>query len=161
MTAVVSHIENPFPITIDDILPFGSETFLYATLYVPEGTMEKYRATEGWKDFVHIVEGIPTPKCETPTVEYKNGKLLFGCATEGVEYHVSITSTGVTTGTVFDMPTTYIVKVYASKDGYEDSDEATITIKAADNNMDVNHDGRVDAQDASLIQQYVAGKVSL
>lgn len=30
------------------------------TLYVPEGTIEKYKATDGWKQFVWIEEGMPT-----------------------------------------------------------------------------------------------------
>lgn len=175
LKTVVSNIENPFPIGKADDSPFSSYTLSNAKLYVPKGTVEKYKETEGWKDFVSIEEWTgsiddttgkdpqPTPKCETPTVAYNNGKLQLECNTEGVEYHVSIMGANINMTTAdgyIEVPNTYTVRVFASKDGYEDSDEATTTIKA-DNNMDVNHDGRVDAQDASLIQQYVAGKASL
>ena len=30
-----------------------------ADLYVPQGTMSKYKATNGWKDFLWIQEGLP------------------------------------------------------------------------------------------------------
>ena len=61
LSVVVSLIENPFSISyvFGDYSGSG-DYFNNATLYVPVGTKEKYQATDGWKDFVNIVEGTPT-----------------------------------------------------------------------------------------------------
>ena len=50
---IISMIENPF-----DIYPttFSDNTFNNATLYVPVGTVEKYKKKEGWKGFANIKE---------------------------------------------------------------------------------------------------------
>ena len=51
----MSLIQEPFKVSsiVSD--------FIYRndTLYVPEGTMEKYKATAGWKNFVWMEEGNP------------------------------------------------------------------------------------------------------
>ena len=38
-----------------------------ADLFVPVGTIDKYKATEGWKDFMWITEGIPSGIGEVKT----------------------------------------------------------------------------------------------
>lgn len=59
---VVSLIEDPREITDknSDFRIFSLNTFNNATLYVPVGTIDKYKATAGWQDFQFIGDGIPT-----------------------------------------------------------------------------------------------------
>ena len=62
LTTVVSLIEKPFVIEgkSSSSRAFSVNTFNNATLFVPVGTIDKYKATYGWKDFAYIVEGTPT-----------------------------------------------------------------------------------------------------
>ena len=164
---VVSLIENPFAITgkTSNSRTFTQNTFLNAALYVPKGAIEKYKATDGWKDFVFMEEGegpggdtpeppIPEPqKCATPTINYENGKLTFSCDTEGATCQYSITDTDIKAGSgnEVQLTTTYKVTVYATKAGYENSDEATLEINvsggASGLRGDVNEDGSVNGTD--------------
>ena len=65
---VISLIENPFNIIgkSSDSRTFSPNTFNNATLYVPKGTIDKYKATEGWKDFKFIEEGISNGVADIP-----------------------------------------------------------------------------------------------
>ena len=138
LISVVSLIENPFEIngkSSSDYRTFSLNTFNNATLYVPVGTIDKYKATEGWKDFVYIVEGTgggdtPTQKCEKPSISYSKGKLTFHSATEGAAYQYSITDSDIKSGNAQDVQlgVTYIISVYATKAGYENSETATATL---------------------------------
>ena len=137
---IISLIENPFKITgkTSDSRTFSQNTFLNATLYVPKGTIEKYKATDGWKDFVFIEDeegagGGDTPttqKCEKPTISYENGKLTFSCTTEGAVCQYSITDTDIKAGSgnEVQLGVTYNISVYAAKAGYENSETATATL---------------------------------
>jgi hypothetical protein len=146
---VISKIENPFEINgkysySGDFYTgtFSVNTFYNATLYVPVGTIEKYKATKGWKDFTFIEEGDgeegnggdnpPTEpkKCEKPTISYQNGKLTFYSATEGVAYQYSITDSDIKAGSAqeIQLGVTYNISVYATKAGYENSETATATL---------------------------------
>ena len=137
---VVSLIENPFKITgkTSEFRTFSQNTFNNATLYVPKGTIDKYKATDGWKDFVFIEEGDgggggttpTTQKCEKPTISYENGKLTFSCATEGATCQYSITDTDIKAGSgnEVQLGVTYNISVYATKSGYDNSETATATL---------------------------------
>ena len=135
---VISLIENPFTITgkTSDSRTFSQNTFLNATLYVPKGTIDKYKATVGWKDFLFIEEGTgggdtpTTQKCEKPTISYENGKLTFTSATEGAVCQYSITDTDIKSGSGSEVQlgVTYNISVFATKSGYENSETATATL---------------------------------
>ena len=56
LTSVISLIKNPFAI---DEFSFDKDTYYNATLYVPTGTIEKYKSTDYWSKFIFIEEGRP------------------------------------------------------------------------------------------------------
>ena len=135
---VISLIENPFKITgkTSSTRTFTQNTFNNATLYVPKGTIDKYKATDGWKDFLFIEEGTgggdtpTTQKCEKPTISYENGKLTFSSATDGAVCQYSITDTDIKAGSgnEVQLGVTYNISVYATKSGYDNSETATATL---------------------------------
>jgi hypothetical protein len=138
ISTVISLIENPFKITgkTSNSRTFSQNTFNNATLYVPKGTIDKYKATDGWKDFLFIEEGTgggdtpTTQKCEKPTISYENGKLTFSSATDGAVCQYSITDTDIKAGSgnEVQLGVTYNISVYAAKAGYENSETATATL---------------------------------
>ena len=63
---VISKIENPFNI---GNLVFSDNTFSYAKLYVPAGTIDKYKATWWWYKFAFIEEITESDEEESETDE--------------------------------------------------------------------------------------------
>lgn len=132
-------IENPRGITGKNsyFRTFSLNTFNNATLYVPVGTIDKYKATEGWKDFLFIEEGDggegqnpQTKQCAKPEIYYSNGKLTFKSATEGAVCQSTITDADIKSysGNEVQLGVTYTISVYATRDGYENSETATATL---------------------------------
>ena len=79
--------------------------------------------------------------------------MTFSCATEGAtcQYTITDTDTKAGSGNEVQLTTTYIVSVYATKSGYENSDVVTQEINVGGGVVgikgDVNEDGTVNGTD--------------
>ena len=117
---------------------FENSYIKYATLHVPEASIGQYKGTSPWSQFGTIVaidENIPEPptpseKCATPTISYANGKLTFKCETEDAVCQSTISDTDIASysGNEVQLCVTYTISVYATKEGYANSDTATATL---------------------------------
>ena len=113
---------------------FSNSYIDYVALHVPAESINAYKVAVPWSGFKSVVaiddETLETQKCERPTICYKNGQLIFNCATEDVEYVTDITDTDIKThyGNEIQLGVTYNISVYATKSGYDKSDVATATL---------------------------------
>ena len=102
-------------------------------------------------------------KCETPTISFDGDKLSFTCATEGVVYHYTISHSDVQSGASskdVNLTQTYNITVYASKDGYNDSEVAKATLKASNSVLigDVDGNGVVNVADHVKLSDIILNK---
>ena len=115
---------------------FEGASISNATLYVPNGVVSLYAATEPWSGFGNIIgltdagEPIFGQQCATPTIAYENGKLNFSCETPGAEFHSTITDADIQTrqGNEISLTKTYYISVYATAASYDKSADATATL---------------------------------
>ncbi|MCR4914388.1 MAG: leucine-rich repeat protein [Prevotella sp.] len=138
---------------------FNNSPISSATLHVPAASLSSYQETEPWSGFGTIVA---LQKCATPTIAFTNGKLSFECETEGVEYVYDISMTGSQSGRGNDivlpgLPNTYAVSVYATKEGWVDSDVATKTLTFQANMGDANGDGEITIADITTLINTILG----
>lgn len=95
----------------------------------------------------------PMEKCATPTIAFKDGKLVFDCETEGVTYVYSFTaaSANMVEGNNVSLTSTYTVTIYAKKDGYLNSDIVTKEIDVRGLMGDMNEDGVISVTDVTIL----------
>ena len=115
-------------------------------------------------------------KCATPTIAYDKGELVFASETEEVNFisEVKVADAKNNEGARVQLMPTYEITVYATKDGYDDSDVATATIQWRDGRPqftgfssitldgkaanDTNGDGIVDVADIATILSEMAAQ---
>ena len=142
----------------EDVIPASSDAFEYShissigTLHVPEVSLEDYQTTAPWSNF-QTFEALLPEHCATPTISFTNGKLMFECETEGVEYVYSFSSDAFKTSNGSDIPLAVVlhVSVYATKEGCVDSDVATTDINLNDVLGDADGDGEITIADVTTI----------
>ena len=100
------------------------------TLNIPKGCSAAYQAAEQWKEFFFITETPEVKICATPTISYENGKLIFNCETEGSVCKSTITDDDIASfeANEVQLNVTYNISVYATKEGYKDSEVAKATL---------------------------------
>lgn len=131
----------------------------YATLHVPAVCVTTYKETAPWNEFkeiIALIQDLPddAEQCAMPSISYQNGKLSFESVTDGVEYQYQITDNDIKSGTgnEVSLDATYHISVYATKDGYKESETATATLCWIDKEPQMNTSiAKVPAQ-AVLIQ---------
>ena len=137
---------------------FSKVTFTNATLHVPEGSIDAYKAAATWSSFGNIVaidESEPVEpevkKCATPMIAFFGGRLIFRCATPDVKYLCNVEfETDGTNVTLPSRPSYVKISVCATKEGYEPSETLSSVI---DMNIllskigDINGDGIVNGTD--------------
>ena len=120
----------------------------YATLHVPDESVDKYKNKSPWSEFGTIV-GLSggggsgeSNKCAKPTIGYINNRLTFSCETAGATCQYSITDDDVRagSGSELQLTVTYHISAYATKSGMLDSDVATATLCWIDKEADFSTD---------------------
>lgn len=156
---------------------FNSSNISSATLHVPASSIELYKNAEPWKQFKSIValtEETPSepeepvepenpvekPQCAKPIIAYNNGKLQFTCDTEDVKYVYTITpkaTSGESTSGTINLGTSFTVSVYATREGYDNSETATAIIDMSTVG-DVNGDGLISVADVTTLVNLILGR---
>lgn len=93
-------------------------------------TQDNQRLTLADMTFTAAITGSIGQKCATPTIAYDNGELVFSCEMEGVTFvsEVNVVDAKTNKGERVQLTPTYVITVYATLDGYDNSDVATATI---------------------------------
>lgn len=144
---------------------FG-DIYTECRLHVPTGTTALYKVKEPWSGFKFIIEEdgqvVDPVRCATPTIAYADNSLTFGCATEGAEYHYTISASDAVEGAYsadgkVALGAAYDITVYASAHGYLNSEEAKAvlcfidaTLNTAGINLDERRGVVVSSHDGSI-----------
>jgi hypothetical protein len=149
---------------------FANSYVEYATLHVPDASIEDYKATAPWSGFRTIVGlsgDMPVEpeieKCETPSVVYKDGKLTLTSATEGAEFITKVVADDAKTfyDAEIELSASYSIEVFALKDGCENSDTVNVTLCWIDQDGADEENGIINVPSAPVLVQSNGGTLTL
>ena len=155
-----------------DVPTISNDTFedsyyiKWATLYVPESSVDLYKAS-AWSQFGNIVGitgGNEGERCEKPVITLlANGKIKVESATEGATCVTNITASNaepLSDGEIsLNTPLiVYTITSYATKEGYDDSEVATATFRYEKAEGDMNGDGMLNITDVIHLVNMILGQ---
>ena len=145
----------------------------YATLHVPDGSIESYKAKTPWSKFGKIMglsggepeepEVPEVEKCATPVVTYAEGKLSVACETEGAEFITKVMSDDITTyyDAEIEFSATYNIEVFATKSGYDNSDTISVALVWVENGDVSEETGVISVEAAPVLVQGNGGVLNI
>lgn len=148
--------------------PFDNNTYLNGVLYVPEASIDNYKADKEWGKFFDIQQLTDNPntkqKCESPNITYVNKKISFSSNTPNVIFHHTITSpdiiTGVNNGEIL-LSALYRISVYASRADYDNSDETVAYLYWTEASLESSDIQAVRANARGLLIQCSDGFITI
>ena len=114
----------------------------YATLHVPDASIDSYKPKTPWSSFGKIVglsggepEQPEVEKCATPVVTYVDGCLEITCETEGAEFITDIADNDIKKHyeSKIELSATYNIEVFAVKANCENSDTVSVALVWVEN----------------------------
>lgn len=135
----------------------GTEAFKdsyieYATLYVPEEAIAKYKTTIPWSTFGNI---LPL-QCQAPEIQYADATLNITSATPGAKCYYSIECEDATETTEvrgpIELTKTYTITAYAEAEGFKTSEPTTLKLSASQlAEGDVDGNGKLSISDVTTL----------
>ena len=137
----------------------------YATLHVPDASVDSYKATAPWSSFGKIVglsgeepeqpEVPEMEKCATPVVTYVDGCLEISCETEGAEFITDIADNDIKKHyeSKIELSATYNIEVYATKANCENSDTVSVALVWVENGEVNEETGVISVPAAPVLVQ--------
>ena len=139
----------------------------YATLHVPDASIDSYKATKPWSSFGKIVglsAGEPeVEKCATPVVTYTEGRLSMSCETEGANYVTKLVAEDAKEyyDAEIELSATYNIEVYATKANYENSDTVNVALVWVENGNVDEETGIISVEAAPVLIQGNGGILTI
>lgn len=109
--------------------------------FVPQAYLQDYKDALGSKyPYIYASkdddgqgEDKPVTACATPTITYSDGELQFASATDGAQYHYTITDADIKNDAYSEdgkvqLTAAYNITAYATADGYKASEKATAVL---------------------------------
>ena len=149
---------------------FSGSYLEYATLHVPDASIDSYKATAPWSNFGKIVglsgeepEQPEVEKCATPVVTYVDGCLEITCETEGAEFITDIADNDIKKHyeSKIELSATYNIEVFATKANCENSDIVNVALVWVENGDVDEETGVISVPAAPVLVQGNGGVLSV